>query len=382
MTGFTQTFGNQTIYPAIPTYFSYTGTAAITPSWPLETAPGNDIVASFNNIAFTASGLTVTLDDASQTTKGLAPVYYNNGAFSYTLLANGGGTILTASAGSGWYAVLTDNTTASGTWLPIQMGAGTSAASASALAGLGLIAITTTLNQQYQAVSYATNPTFATGNRAELAVWTGGAGVATLNSAATLTTGWFVNLVNNGTGAIEVTPSGGQLINSATSMTFNPQDSAIIATNGTAFYTIGFGQDSVFSFDYTSINVAGTGNYVISGTELNRIAYKLTGVLTGNRDFVVPNTVQQYWIDNSTTGAFTLGIRTVTQASPGETLGNGSTRGIFYSNGTDVVNADTSGLSSPVQITQGGTSATSAAGARTNLDVAQSKEAFFYGLVL
>lgn len=382
MTNFTQTFGNQTIYPAIPSYYAYTGTAALTPSWPLETAPGNDIVASFNNIAFTASGLTITLDDARNTSAGLAPIYYNNGGLAYTLLANGGGTILTATAGSAWYAVLTDNTTASGTWLPMQLGAGTSAASASALAGLGLVAITTTLNQQYQAVSYATSPTFATGNRAELAVWTGGAGTANLNSAASLTSGWFVNLVNNGTGAIEVTPSGGELINSATSMTFNPQDSAIIATNGLAFYTIGFGQDAVFAFDYTSINVAGNGNYVLSGTELNRIAYKFTGVLTGNRDIVVPNTVQQYWMDNSTTGAFIFGIRTGTQASPGETLGNGSTRGIFYSNGTIVVNADTSGLSSPIQITQGGTSATSAAGARTNLDVAQTKEAFFYGLVL
>jgi len=42
-------------------------------------------------------------------------------------------------------------------------------------------------------------------------------------------------------------------------------------------------------------------------------------------------------------------------------------RGIYYSNGSDVVNAATAGISTPIGIADGGTGATSAGGALINL---------------
>lgn len=367
---FTQLFGGSVLYPAQPSYADYTtATANLSLSWPLETAPSNDVVAAINDVAFPTSGYTVTLAAASMISVGISPLWTNRGSDDYTVLGATGQTILTASAGSAYYSYLSDNSTTSGTWHTYQLGGGGSGAAAAALAGYGLVAITTTLNQQYSARSSSTTPyTFIASDRASLVTWTGGAGAWGLTAAATLTNGWFVNVYNGGTGALIITPSGGETINNASSFTLNPGDSAIIVSDGVEFWTIGFGQDAVFAFDYTTIDVSGSGTYTLTGTELNRIAYKFTGILTGPRDIVVPSSVQQYWVDNSTTGGFQFGVRTTTQASPGVPVVQGA-RIITYCNGTDVVNADTQGLATPVPIADGGTGATTASSARFNLGV-------------
>jgi hypothetical protein len=107
---------------------------------------------------------------------------------------------------------------------------------------------------------------------------------------------------------------------------------------------------------------------------LNRIAYNFTGVLTGNRSIIVPNTVQQYWVTNSTTGSYTLTVKT--SGGTGVTISAGA-RGIFYCDGSDVVDADTSTISLPVAVNQGGTGATTASGARINLGATTVGEALF-----
>jgi hypothetical protein len=171
-------------------------------------------------------------------------------------------------------------------------------------------------------------------------------------------------LRNSGGGQVVLTPSGVNTIDGLATKNYQPTESSVIISDGTNFYTLGFGQASVFVFDYTVISIAGTGTYTLTGSELNRIVYKFTGALTGNRIVVVPSTVQQYWIDNSTTGAFTLTVKT--SAGTGLAVSQGS-RGIYYCDGSDVVDADTTTASFPITIAQGGTGATTAGGALINL---------------
>ena len=108
---------------------------------------------------------------------------------------------------------------------------------------------------------------------------------------------------------------------------------------------------------------------------MNKTAYIFTGTLTGNRDIIVPTTVQQYWVSNQTSGSYTLGIKTAAQ-SPATTVSQGA-RAILYCDGTDVVDADTATIAIPVTVAQGGTGATTASGARTNLGATSIGDAVF-----
>lgn len=376
---FTQVFGGGTLDPAQPSYKAYTASTSITSVWPIESAASNNVVAAINDITFSATGLTFTLPPANEVSVGYNALFNNVGSNQFTVLDNAGNIIVTATAGAAWSAYVTHNSTASGSYRTYQMGAGTSSAAAGTLAGLGIKAITTTLNQEYPCgFSYSSTPqTLLTSHRAALVIWKGGAGVFNFSALATLTSGWFVNITNQGTGEIVLTPPSG-LIDGVATKTLNPGDTVILITDATNMYTIGYGQDAVFSFSYLVVSVAGlSGTYTLSGVELNKTAVKFTGALAGALDIIVPSTVQQYWVDNSTTGGFTFGVRTVTQATPGVSITQGA-RDIVYCNGTDVIDADTQGVTTPLPITSGGTGATTATGAQANLNVPSTRDAFSY----
>ena len=257
-----------------------------------------------------------------------------------------------------------NNSTAAGTWRALQYGATTSTANASALAGTGIVAVGTLLSQSVPIVTFNSNYTAGPSDRAEMFNWTGGAGTLTLPDPVVVGNNWFIYLRNSGSGNIVADAPGTSEIDGNSTLAFQPGESAIIASDGTDYYTIGFGQNATFAFDYTVIDVSGTGDYTLTGTELNRIAYRFTGTLTGNRAIVCPATVQQYWVDNQTTGSFTLDVKVT--GGGGVTVNQGS-RAILYSDGTDMLDADTSTVSIPVLINQGGTGATTASGARINL---------------
>ena len=376
MTSFTQVFGGGTLDPAQPSYKSYSATSSITSVWPTEASTSQNVVAAINDISFgTTTSLTFTLPPANEVSVGYNMLFNNVGTSAFTVLANGGGTILTATAGAAWSAYVTDNSTASGAYRVYQAGAGTSAASAGSLAGLGIKAIGSLLNQEYPCTgfSYDTTPqTISTQHRAALVVWTGGTGVFNFSSPGTLTTGWFVNIVNQGTGTLTLTPSSGS-IDAASTKTLNPTDSCTVITNGIDFFTVGFGQDAVYSFSFITINlgVNFSGDYTLSGSELNKTAIQFTGTLVGAVNIIVPFTAQQYWVDNSTTGGtgFAFLVKTSTQTGGADVTNDGTSprREILYSNATIVVNADTTGLSTPLGIVDGGTGATTASGALVNL---------------
>jgi hypothetical protein len=252
-----------------------------------------------------------------------------------------------------------------GTWRSTQYAAGTSSATAGSLVGYGIKAISTTLNQKLSVTAINTNYTVGDADRASAFVWTGGAGAFTLPGASSVGNDWFFQIRNGGTGAITLTPSGSELINGAASLTFNPGDSAIILCDGSNFFTIGFGQSATFAFDYVSIDLTGQPSpYTLSGANLNRISYSFGGVLTTNTVVYIPATIQQYWISNNTSGAFTFIVKV--QGQTGVLIPQGA-RGIYYCNGTDLIDADTASVSFPITVTQGGTNATTAAGARVNL---------------
>jgi hypothetical protein len=368
MAGFTQTFGGTVVYASDVSYRAVALSANVTLSWPTELATNTNVVASIMDVTPAAGALTITMPPANEASVGETALFFNAGGVTFTVADSGGNTIVSVAAGIAWQVYLTGNSTANGTWRATQYGAGTSSASAGSLVGAGIKAINTTLNQSMSVTSLSINYTLGDADRAGAFVWTGGAGTLTLPSAGTVGNDWFFQVRNGGTGAISIAATGGQLINGGTTLAFNPGDSAIVVCDGTSFFTIGFGQSASFSFDFVSIDLTAQASpYTLSGANLNRIAYQFSGTITGNMQVVVPSTIQQYWVANETDLAsdpYTIEVKTV--SGTGITISRNA-RAILYCNGTDVIDADTSTVSFPISVAQGGTGATTASGARVNL---------------
>ncbi len=365
MSAFTEIFGGINILPSQVSYRAVALSVNVTLAWPVETATDTDVVAVIMDVTPSAGSLAIAMPPADETSPGNGALIVNRGAYAFTVTDNLGNSIVSIDPGIGWQIWITDNTTAYGAWASVQYGAGSSSVNAGALAGYGIKAISSTLNQSIAVSELNSNYTVGLPDRAALLNWTGGAGVITLPSAGSAGNDWYFQIRNSGTGAIVITPVGANTIDDAATLTLNPGDSTFVVADGTDFFTLGLGQAPEFTFDYLSIDLtAETSPYILAGAELNRIAYRFAGALTANMIVEVPATVQQYWVTNATTGAFTLTVKVTGGA--GVAVAQGAAA-ILYSNGVDMKAADTGGISTPISIADGGTGATTAAGAVTNL---------------
>lgn len=362
---FSEVFGGSTIYPSQQSYLALALSANVSLSWPIEQQVGGNVVADIIDLTASAPGLNVDLPDARQVSTGYTALFNNVGAQTVTVRNAQGATLISLTSGTTWQLYLTDNSTIGGTWRVFQYGATVSVANAAALAGSGLKAISTTLNQTMPASTSSTTPlTLVDADRAKAIVWTGGIGAWTLTAPATVGNDWFINIRNGGSGNLTLTPASG-LINASANLVLGAGQSATIFTDGSNYYTISGASSSSGSFDYVTIDVSGAGDYTLAGVNLNRVAYRFTGLLTGTRNIIVPNSIQQYWVSNGTTGAFSLYVKTSLQ-SPGIQVPQGD-QNIMYCDGTNVIDAESSTVSFPIPIAQGGTGAITAGAALTNL---------------
>lgn len=377
MTIYNDVFGGANIYPSEISYSALNLTTDVVLSWPEETSSNDNLATKIIDVTADAAGRSIYLPAGDKTGTGNTILFNNLGSYTVTVKNSTGAQIVTVAPSELWQVYLHDNTTAAGGWRALQYGAEVSQANASSLAGTGIVAVGTVLSQSVPVTTFNSNYTAGVNDRAKLFNWTGAGGTFALPQAAVVGNNWFCYLHNAGSGAVSADPAGSVKINGLSALSFQPGDSAIIACDGTAYYTIGFGQDAVFAFDYTSIDVSGTGDYTLAGSELNRIAYTFTGTLTGNRNVIVPATVQQYWVGNDTTGAYTFTVKTAAGTGIEVTT---SARAILFCDGTNVLSAETGsggGLSVPVIIAQGGTGATTASGARINLGATSLGTALF-----
>lgn len=364
MTQYTDAFGGANIYPSEISYSAISLTADLQLNWPAEASATSDFVTKIMDVESDSTSWSLILPDATKASVGETVLINNVGGITFDVKDYGGTLIVAPATGTVWQLYLTDNSTTSGTWRSLQYGAATASANAAALAGTGIVAVGSLLSQGMPITAFSSNYTAGAADRARMFVWTAASGTLTLSAAADMGDNWFIAVNNSGTGTLTVDTADSSLVDGAASKTYQPRESSFITSDGTNYYTVGYGQSSTYAFDYTSINVAGGGTYTLSGTELNRTAYSFTGLLTADRNIVVPSTIQQYWVSNDTTGSFTLRIKTAT--GTGITIA-ASERAIFYCDGSDVIDADTSTVSLPVQVNQGGTGAVNAGSALINL---------------
>lgn len=300
MPSYNSPFSGTVIQPTDVSYRAITLSANTQLQWPINGSATNDYAARIMNVTATAGSLRLDMPPANQASVGQDALIRNVGATTFTVADYDGNTIVSVAAGEAKYIYITTNSTEAGTWGVIAFGVGSSTADAASLAGYGLKAITTTLNQSTPVQTFSSNYTAIDSDRAATYVWTSGSGTLTLTAATTLGNDWFLMIRNSGTGTLTVTPASG-LINGAASIALQPADSAFIVCSGTAFFTVGLGRSTQFNFTQLTKAVA-SGTYTLTASEAANVVQKYTGTLSGNVTVQLPQTIQVYYITNQTDG--------------------------------------------------------------------------------
>lgn len=335
--GYTNVFGAAPIQPADVGYNSFDLSAATALVWPSLSNTDTDVIMAKILAINCTVAANLSLPIATTVSVGESVLITNSGSATISVVDYGGGAVTTVIAGAAKYIYLTDNSTEAGAWTSLGFGVGTASVDASALAGYGLLAVSNTLNQSCPVTTISTNTAITVADRGRLNVDTTGI-TFTLPSAATIGNNFFTFIRNGSSGSTTVTPSGGDLIDTAASVTLNPSESIMLVSSGTAWYTVGWGRSVDFNYSQLTKNVAGGSNVTLTSAEAGYKILKFTGLLTANINVVVPTTVTVWYIDNSTTGAYTVTVKT--SAGSGIATSGGS-RYILYGDGTNVVNAVT-----------------------------------------
>lgn len=334
---FTNVFGGGVVTPADVQYRAFNLTADTTLQWPSSNEDQPDVTARLMDITPDMAGWNLTLPAANQVGNGENVVIRNLGAFSFTVLGNGGATLATVAAGTVKYLYVTDNSTAAGTWAVFTFGTGTSAADASALAGAGLEASASRLIQALTVTMVAAAYTAGVGDRATVIEYTGGVATLALTAAATLGNDWFVYVNNQGTGTLTVNPNAAETIDGAATIALLQGESCMIVCDGTNFVTIGRGRSVSLTTTAVSINAAGTGTVTLSTAQVAAQVQQYTGILTGNRIYNY-GTAPGYWfVTNNTTGAFSVTLR-VDGSDTGVAIAQG-TSSVYKSDGVNLIAA-------------------------------------------
>lgn len=342
---FTDRFGGGTLTAAQVAYRAVTLTADQATQWP-QNATADDVLARIMQVVAPDATWSIFLPDATEASPGCDTFFNNVGTFNIVIKDAAGVTLATLSPGQSKYLYLTDVSTVGGGWDIVNLGTVPSNIDAGALAGAGLQAIGSTLNQSAKVSFFSGSVPVTAADRAKVLLWTGGTGTQTLPLSSSLTD-FFYEIRNQGSGTITIATSGGETIDGSASIGLQVGESCFIHAGAGAWYTVGRGRSSQFAFTQLVKTVTG-GTVTLTLTEAANVVQTYNGVLVSNVDIVIPPLVQVYYVSNQTSGAFNFRVKT---AGAGTTVSIPTGQNaVLFCDGTNVINASTTtaGLSSLV----------------------------------
>lgn len=338
MTTYTDVFGGSVIYPSEVSYRSLSLTGNVTLSWPLEATTTPNVVAQIMDIASTGA-YTITMPPANEVSVGESATFNNRSSFTIIFSDKGGNTIGSLLAGQSRQFYVQDNSSVNGVWRSISFGNVTSTTTAAALAGAGLVAIGTLLNQACPSSSKNANYTLGTNDRAQLIISTGGTLTFSFTAAATLGSTWFTFIRNSGSGTLTLDPNSSETIDGASTLTLNQGDSCMVVCNGSNFFTVGLGKSATTTVSAIIIDGSGgAGDQALTTNEVAAQIQDFTGTLTGDRNYLYGSNPGFWFVYNGITLDGNDASWAVDGGDPGVTstdIPNGS-RGIIVSNGTNM----------------------------------------------
>lgn len=334
-------FTGDVIQPTDVSYRTVALSANTQLNWPSNSTTATDFIARIMQVNASSAGLQLRVPAANEASVGEDSLIRNVGSNSFTVTTFGGAsTIITVAPGEAKYIYITDNSTAAGVWGNIAFGAGSSSADAATLAGYGLLAISTTLNQSHPTSVLTNGYTYLASDRAQTKVWSSGSGTSTLPLASSLGNNWFTLLKNNGSGTMTVGTTSSELIDGKTTKTFQPNDAAFIICTGTEYITVGYGANTEFAFS-ALVKPVVSGTYTLTTNEAQNVIQEYVGSLTGNVEVVFPQVVTLYVVSNQTTdNGFTLTIKTSAAGAGSTTIPPGQ-QATLVCDGVNFFNANT-----------------------------------------
>jgi hypothetical protein len=166
-------FTGDVIQPTDVSYRTVALSANTQLNWPDNSTTATDFVARIMQVSASSAGLQLRMPAANEASVGEDSLIRNTGSNSFTVTTFGNAsTIITVAPGEAKYIYITDNSTVAGVWGNIAFGAGSSSADAATLAGYGLLAISTTLNQSHPTSAITNGYTYLVPDRAQTNIWT------------------------------------------------------------------------------------------------------------------------------------------------------------------------------------------------------------------
>lgn len=343
MTTYTSPFTGDIVQPTDVSYYALAFSTDQTLAWPAFIAEGANVVAAARIMDCTPStaGLTITLPYGNQASVGTDILFRNLGAVSFTVEDSAGGQAVVIGAGEARYFYLANNSTEAGVYRNFAYGTGTSSADAASLVGNGLINLGGLLETSTEIVQTSSNITFTESDRALGYVWTGGLGTATLPSAASISTGWYVMLRNGGTGSLTVSAPATKTINGNSTQILYPTDSAIITYDVTSqnFFTIGLSRQTTVSYTaatYDVDSIVGNTLDLTSFAPSIQTYEAFSGTRTQTLAVTLPAITQIYVISNITgQSGYAITFEVSGSLSAPTSFSNGTTA-IILTNGTEI----------------------------------------------
>lgn len=333
-------FTGQVIQPTDVSFRAFNLNADTELSWPLNGNATDNYAARVMQVTPNAAGRKLYMPPANQTSVGTDALIRNMTAYSFDVVDFDGNIIITVASGKAQYIYITANPNTAGTWGVIDFGAGTSSADAATLAGLGLVAVSTTLNQAHPSSSFANGYTFLTSDRAQTKVWAGGTGTVTLPPVASVGNDWFMLLKNNGTGTLTLDCNSSETIDGGLTKNYAPSESSFVICTGTEFVTVGYGVSADFAFTALVYPVA-SGAYSLTSSEASNTIQEFVGILSGNVTVSYPPVINFYVVSNQTTdNGYSLILTTGVSGGSNAVIPPGQ-QATLICDGTNFLNANT-----------------------------------------
>jgi hypothetical protein len=333
-------FTGQVIQPTDVSFRAFNLNADVALSWPLNGNATDNYAARIMQVTPNASGRKLYMPPANQTSVGTDALIRNMTAYSFDVVDFDGNIIITVASGKAQYIYITANPNTAGTWGVIDFGAGTSSADAATLAGLGLVAVSTTLNQAHPSSSFANGYTFLASDRAQTKVWAGGTGTVTLPPVASVGNDWFMLLKNNGTGTLTLDCNSSETIDGGLTKNYAPSESSFVICTGTEFVTVGYGVSADFAFTALVYPVT-SGAYSLTSSEASNTIQEFVGILSGNVTVSYPPVINFYVVSNQTTdNGYSLILTTGVSGGSNAVIPPGQ-QATLICDGTNFLNANT-----------------------------------------